>query len=82
MGWGVAEPLSPQEPSLYTVKALLILDSLGQRLLAKVNPAPPPASVSPEDADQFPPGSGITPLPGCGVLGRPGSDSGGSQWGP
>ncbi|KAM7081886.1 coatomer subunit zeta-2 [Ciconia maguari] len=28
-------PLSPQEPSLYTVKALLILDSLGQRLLAK-----------------------------------------------
>ncbi|NXL06060.1 COPZ1 protein, partial [Mesembrinibis cayennensis] len=25
----------PQEPSLYTVKALLILDSLGQRLLAK-----------------------------------------------
>ncbi|NXW10789.1 COPZ1 protein, partial [Fregetta grallaria] len=29
------QPLSPQEPSLYTVKALLILDSLGQRLLAK-----------------------------------------------
>ncbi|NXL65280.1 COPZ1 protein, partial [Chordeiles acutipennis] len=27
--------LSPQEPTLYTVKALLILDSLGQRLLAK-----------------------------------------------
>ncbi|KAM6233555.1 LOW QUALITY PROTEIN: coatomer subunit zeta-2 [Spheniscus humboldti] len=28
------EPAGP-EPSLYTVKALLILDSLGQRLLAK-----------------------------------------------
>ncbi|KAM6238814.1 coatomer subunit zeta-2 isoform 7-T7 [Porphyrio hochstetteri] len=28
------EPVGP-EPSLYTVKALLILDSLGQRLLAK-----------------------------------------------
>ncbi|NXT95488.1 COPZ1 protein, partial [Anhinga rufa] len=28
-------PSAPQEPSLYTVKALLILDSLGQRLLAK-----------------------------------------------
>ncbi|NXJ96983.1 COPZ1 protein, partial [Corythaixoides concolor] len=30
-----ARPLSPQEPSLYTVKALLILDTFGQRLLAK-----------------------------------------------
>uniref|UniRef100_A0A8B9FAF1 Coatomer subunit zeta n=1 Tax=Amazona collaria TaxID=241587 RepID=A0A8B9FAF1_9PSIT len=28
-------PPGPQEPSLYTVKALLVLDSLGQRLLAK-----------------------------------------------
>uniref|UniRef100_A0A8B9B8Q7 Coatomer subunit zeta n=1 Tax=Anser brachyrhynchus TaxID=132585 RepID=A0A8B9B8Q7_9AVES len=32
---GGSEPLCPQEPSLYTVKALLILDSRGQRLLAK-----------------------------------------------
>uniref|UniRef100_A0A8C3C5E8 Coatomer subunit zeta n=1 Tax=Cairina moschata TaxID=8855 RepID=A0A8C3C5E8_CAIMO len=32
---GGAEPLRPQEPSLYTVKALLVLDSRGQRLLAK-----------------------------------------------
>ncbi|XP_035170124.1 coatomer subunit zeta-1 [Oxyura jamaicensis] len=29
------EPTGPREPSLYTVKALLILDSRGQRLLAK-----------------------------------------------
>ncbi|XP_052641269.1 coatomer subunit zeta-2 isoform X1 [Harpia harpyja] len=34
------EPAGP-EPSLYTVKALLILDSLGQRLLAKDLCCPP-----------------------------------------
>ncbi|KAM4645422.1 coatomer subunit zeta-2 [Amazona ochrocephala] len=34
-GWPGLSPPGPQEPSLYTVKALLVLDSLGQRLLAK-----------------------------------------------
>lgn len=28
--------LSPQEPSLYTVKAVIILDNDGERLFAKV----------------------------------------------
>lgn len=42
---GGAEPLCPQEPSLYTVKALLILDSRGQRLLAKVKLGPGLAAV-------------------------------------
>lgn len=51
---GGAEPLRPQEPSLYTVKALLVLDSRGQRLLAKVRPGPGPGPAA--VASPLPPG--------------------------
>uniref|UniRef100_A0A8C3PR82 Uncharacterized protein n=1 Tax=Calidris pygmaea TaxID=425635 RepID=A0A8C3PR82_9CHAR len=33
---GVTVALSPQEPSLYTVKAVIILDNDGDRLFVKV----------------------------------------------
>ena len=47
LGWGcpcpwerggseMMEAVSPQEPSLYTVKAVIILDNDGDRLFAKV----------------------------------------------
>uniref|UniRef100_A0A8C7ELI8 Uncharacterized protein n=1 Tax=Neovison vison TaxID=452646 RepID=A0A8C7ELI8_NEOVI len=42
-GWGRAEsagPASLQEPSLYTIKAVFILDNDGHRLLAKVSSHP------------------------------------------
>lgn len=54
LDWGIADSIEPmiwvhfesgvsflcqfQEPSLYTIKAVFILDNDGRRLLAKVNP--------------------------------------------